>query len=91
MLIVRIKANNISFGCIEAETLTKKKIVLIVYDSINKVYMSFVPMKNELVFCLYLHQNVYIGIRRIKEEHLLLRKLNWIPNDILMDYFPLFY
>ena len=88
-MLVRIVSDSISFGCMKGKRYGDGKLIyIILYDKIDAAYTTFVPVKNDLIWCKYHDAHVFRPIARINESHLCVRMLN-IPNDILCHYFPL--
>lgn len=90
-MLVRIVSDNISFGCMKGQMYhdNTRQVCIILYESINRAHVRFVPAKNDIVWCKYYHSSVLMPIALVNEAHLCLRSLVNMPCDVLCHYFPL--
>ena len=91
-MLVRIVSNDISFGCMKAQKYNDgESVCVLLYESIDSMHTSFVPSKDDLVWCNYYHSSVFLPVARINEGNLCMRMNPKLPTDILVHYFPLMY
>lgn len=89
IVILEISDSMLSFGCMRARDLNDHPVLIILYEYIHCMYLPIVPQKGDFILCEHYHHHVYIPLRLIIREHLVLRKLP-VPNDVVAHYFPMF-
>ena len=86
--ILRVRANSISFGCMQAEDLSRNAATILLYETIGRAHTrSGVPSKGDYLLCRPYHSSTFIILFKVRPEHVVLHSLP-IAHDIVHSYFP---
>lgn len=88
MRLLTVSSPNLMFGCMKAKDETGKDATLLLYENSRNAYVCCVPFVGDVLECIHYHASVYIPVRKLLMEHIVLRLLP-VPRDVLQYYFPI--